>query len=328
MTRGTSATEAEEGGGTPRRGLLLYEAFLALLALLSLFLAVGEERGVLSPRLSARLYGIDCLVWAVFAGDYAWRFHRAEDKRSFILHNWIELLAIIPFHPLAKGLRGLRFLRVLPPAALPRLFSILRLTAYFGRAYRRLRGFLTTNHFHLVLAATVLLVLFGAAAIRYFEESMGLGDALLWSFVTTTTVGYGDLAPRTTGGRIVASLLMVVGIGFLSMLTGAVATYFLRAPAAAPDPLRPGGPRRGTANPHVRAALERLERFEELSPGEVREVCRVLEALKAPGGTDRGEAAGKPDGETEGPASGRGGTPRPDASGPPGTPSGGTETWV
>ena len=51
------------------------------------------------------------------------------------------------------------------------------------------------------------------------------------------------------------------------------------------------------------------ERFEELSPGEVREACRVLEALKAPDGTDRGEA----DAGTEGPAPGRDGAPPPDA---------------
>lgn len=56
---------------------------------------------------------------------------------------------------------------------------------------------------------------------------MDFKDSLWWSFVTTTTVGYGDISPRTGLGRIIATILMLVGIGFLSMLTGTIATFFL-----------------------------------------------------------------------------------------------------
>jgi len=53
------------------------------------------------------------------------------------------------------------------------------------------------------------------------------GDALWWSLVTTTTVGYGDISPESTGGRILAGILMLVGIGFLGMVTGSMATFFV-----------------------------------------------------------------------------------------------------
>ena len=51
-------------------------------------------------------------------------------------------------------------------------------------------------------------------------------DALWWSFVTASTVGYGDISPQTGLGRLIASILMLVGIGTIGMLTGTIATYF------------------------------------------------------------------------------------------------------
>ncbi len=56
---------------------------------------------------------------------------------------------------------------------------------------------------------------------------MTFSDALWWNMVTTTTVGYGDISPETPGGRILAGILMIVGIGFLGMVTGSVATCFV-----------------------------------------------------------------------------------------------------
>ena len=64
--------------------------------------------------------------------------------------------------------------------------------------------------------------------------------------VTVTTVGYGDLYPKTVGGRIVAMVVMLFGIGFLSVLTATVASYFVKSD-------------RGTETETILAALGRLE---------------------------------------------------------------------
>ena len=63
--------------------------------------------------------------------------------------------------------------------------------------------------------------------MTYFE-GMKFQDALWWSFVTTTTVGYGDLSPATSAGRIVASFLMLVGIGLIGSLTSTITSFFLQ----------------------------------------------------------------------------------------------------
>ncbi len=59
-----------------------------------------------------------------------------------------------------------------------------------------------------------------------YAEKMTFLDALWWSFVTCTTVGYGDISPSSMLGRIVAVLLMLFGIGLIGMLTGSITTYF------------------------------------------------------------------------------------------------------
>ncbi len=74
---------------------------------------------------------------------------------------------------------------------------------------------------------TLLILLLGALGLNYFEKSPHLIDALWWSFVTITTVGYGDIAPSTIGGRITGIVVMVFGIGILGMFTATIASAFV-----------------------------------------------------------------------------------------------------
>ena len=73
----------------------------------------------------------------------------------------------------------------------------------------------------------LLLLVVGAAALGIFEKNLGFFDALWWSVVTVTTVGYGDISPVTVGGRIVGVLLMFLGIGFIGILTATLASLFV-----------------------------------------------------------------------------------------------------
>lgn len=74
---------------------------------------------------------------------------------------------------------------------------------------------------------TLLILAFGAVGLNYFEQTPSLLDALWWSFVTITTVGYGDVTPTTLGGRITGVVVMVFGIGLLGMFTATVASIFV-----------------------------------------------------------------------------------------------------
>jgi voltage-gated potassium channel len=76
---------------------------------------------------------------------------------------------------------------------------------------------------------TGLLVIVAGAVISVVDShdfpSIGLG--IWWAITTVTTVGYGDVVPTSVAGRIVASCLMLVGIGFISILTATVASSFV-----------------------------------------------------------------------------------------------------
>ena len=74
---------------------------------------------------------------------------------------------------------------------------------------------------------TLLILVFGALGLHYFEQTPSILDAFWWSFVTITTVGYGDVAPTTLGGRITGVVVMVFGIGLLGMFTATVASIFV-----------------------------------------------------------------------------------------------------
>lgn len=116
---------------------------------------------------------------------------------------------------------------------------------------RRIERILQTRHVFLSLIGTTmgLVLLFGfLITIVDREEFPSLGLALWWAIGTVSTVGYGDIVPEQTSGRIIAALLMVVGLAFLSLITATVASALVA---------RASGP---NIDEEILASLERLER--------------------------------------------------------------------
>ena len=111
----------------------------------------------------------------------------------------------------------------------------------------------------------------GLLAWSLDPEIASPGDGLWWAVVTSTTVGYGDLSPSAPVARVVAVVIMIVGVGTIGMLTGSIATYFTK-PAAAEGP----------ASPQVAFVRDQLDRWDELSPRDRRELAAMLAALSDP----------------------------------------------
>jgi voltage-gated potassium channel len=201
-----------------------YELFmlgLCVFALISMavdtFLPIDQDSRTV-------LQWADTAVCLLFFLDFLHSLWHAENRwRYFITWGWIDLLSSIPTIDVLRWGRAGRILRVF---RLLRGVRATRLVALFILSRRRESAFLA------VTLVTILLVTFSSIAVLQFEDDSnsnikGPSDAIWWSLVTLTTVGYGDRFPVTGEGRLVGVLLMVAGVGLFGTMSGFVASWFL-----------------------------------------------------------------------------------------------------
>jgi len=192
---------------------------LAIVPLIVIPLVVDLSRPVRNTFIA-----LDWLVWAAFVVEYLVRLYLAPHKWLFVRHNLFDLLIVVlPF---------LRPLRVIRSARAARLLRAGRATSFLGRG-----------------------VQVGAVVVREYEHTAAgsnihtFPDALWWAISTTATVG-GDKFPVTAGGRAVAVVLMLFGVGVFGLLAASFASFFV------------GRRAEEEVEPKIDAVLERLSRIE------------------------------------------------------------------
>jgi voltage-gated potassium channel len=200
-----------------------YELFIGALSLLSIFNLVLVL--LVPDTLAAQVVAImDGFLSVIFLGDFLYRLFTSESKSQYFLRQfgWADLLASLPF-PQAKILRLFRVIRV---ARLMRQFGAWNMVTDFVRD--RAGSALLTLFFFIVLVLQ-----FGGMAMYSVESRVPDGnirtafDAIWYTFVTITTVGYGDRYPVSNVGRILGMVIMVAGVGLFGTLTGYLANAFL-----------------------------------------------------------------------------------------------------
>ena len=201
---------------------------IAILALLIVPALVLEEHAS-DPRLREAAYVTNWVVWLAFCGEFGIRW-AARPRWRFLRESWFDLLLIIVSPPFLvpdalQAARGLRVIRIL------RLLRLARAGAVATIGLRLSRHLFGRRKFHYTALVAVAVVLLGALAMFVVERGQNhmvasFGDALWWSVVTATTVGYGDLSPVTTEGRLIAVVLMLTGIGVIGVFTATVASMF------------------------------------------------------------------------------------------------------
>lgn len=202
--------------------------FLNLLIIILSFYVLGslivDTFYTLPSEIAKVLSYVDNVICAVFFIDFVVRYREAENKLEFMKWGWIDLIASIPTLDFMRAGRLLRLIRLI------RVLRAFRSTKHIVQHVfkNKIQGTLTT-----VAIIAVLMLLFSSIAILQFETDPNsniktAGDAIWWSYVTITTVGYGDKYPVTTEGRIIAAILMTVGVGLFGTFTAYVSSWFVK----------------------------------------------------------------------------------------------------
>jgi voltage-gated potassium channel len=164
-------------------------------------------------------------IWAVFLAELTFVLTVAPRKVAALRAHWLDTAIVVLTVPaFGSFLSSLRLVR------LARLLRLMRLGAVVARALQRERALSSEVVFRFVALLTLLIVVVSGAAETLVDsrDFKSVWDGIWWAVVTVTTVGYGDKYPTTIEGRIIAMLVMLIGIGFLSVLTATIASRFVR----------------------------------------------------------------------------------------------------
>ena len=214
----------------------------ALLVIPGLLLAAIVDEN--DPVWSAVGETLDWVIWLGFAGTLVCIFVVVEDRKQALRAHAIDILLVLltpPFVPASwQALRALRVLR------------IARLILAGFRLHRYARHFTRTGVVGPAAITLLVLILSSATAIRLIEpdrvDSMSRG--LWWALSRTTSMGDGGVALATLPARVIETIVAMSGLAFLSLITAAIATIFVRSNASQDKHLP------------VHEILERLERIE------------------------------------------------------------------
>ena len=217
-----------------------FDAALLVVILASVLAVLLESVPEVRLRWGPALVAVEWAITVLFTVEYVLRLVAVRNPlgyaRSF--YGVVDLLAVLPTYvrlllPGAQALLTLRAVRLL------RVFRIFKLSHFLGESQVLARALRASVRKIVVFVAAVLVLVLVLGTAMYLVEGPRHGFtsipiSIYWAIVTMTTVGYGDIAPGTVLGRMLASLVMIIGYGIIAVPTGIVTVEMGRATRTAP----------------------------------------------------------------------------------------------
>lgn len=176
-----------------------------------------EETGALSH---AAARGADWLVWLAFLLETLVLTAQVENKRTYLIGNWLNLLIITAGFPY--------FWQFAPLIGLLRSVRLVLVVALLLRMSKSARKLLSQHKLGTTLIVAFFTMLLSGIIMSRIDPSVGdAWDGMWWAWVTMATVGYGDVVPHTGAGRLFASLVVLFGVVLISLLTANLAAFFI-----------------------------------------------------------------------------------------------------
>lgn len=210
-----------------------FDYFIQVLIILSSISFSIDTLPNLSESFRSGLDVFETVTVIIFSLEYILRLYVSKKPLSYMFsfYGIVDILAILPFY--INIFVDLRFLRVF---RIFRVFRALKLLRY-SKAIKRfnLAFKIVKEEVVLFIIVSIVLIFISSAIIYYFENESqpevfsSIFHSAWWSIVTLTTVGYGDVYPITLGGKIFTFFVLMIGVGFVTVPAGLVATALSKA---------------------------------------------------------------------------------------------------
>ena len=205
-----------------------FDVALLLCIVVSVTAVVLESVASIRAQYGGPLRAAEWLFTILFTVEYVLRLAcvRRPARYAVSFFGIVDLLAIVPTY-LSIFFTGSQSLIVIRALRLLRVFRVFKLAHFIGEAETLRRAMRASSRKIIVFLGTVstMVVILGTAMYLIEGEKSGFSNipqSVYWAIVTMTTVGYGDLAPQTVLGKMLASVVMIVGYGIIAVPTGIV----------------------------------------------------------------------------------------------------------
>lgn len=212
-----------------------FDVLLIACILISVLVAMLSSVPTIHASHGTLLWGAEWFFTVVFTLEYAARLWSVESKWKYAtsFFGMVDLISILPTYamlifPEAQYFIVLRALRVM------RIFRVLKLFKHLEEANRIVTALRASRDKIFVFLFAVMIVVSILGSMVYLVEGEENGftsipKSIYWAIVTLTTVGYGDMAPRTPLGQLLACVMMIIGYGMIAVPTGIVTVELSRA---------------------------------------------------------------------------------------------------
>ena len=211
----------------------LFDVVLLILILISIIFVMLESVAGLDKWIYEWLYYGEWFITIFFTIEYILRIIsiRKPSKYIFSFYGIIDLLSTLPLY-LSFILAGSTYLLTVRALRLLRVFRILKIARFIGESNKLVKAIKDSTPKILVFLFSVLVMCIISGTLMYLIEGEASGFksipvSVYWCIVTLTTVGFGDIAPVTPLGQLLAAIIMILGYGIIAVPTGIVSAEYV-----------------------------------------------------------------------------------------------------
>jgi voltage-gated potassium channel len=222
----------------------IFIKFIYGLIILNVIALILESYKVFKISFSTYFYYFELISVIIFTIEYVLRLWTSDLEKSikgnsfqkrlkfgFSTLGLIDFIAILPFYLPFIFPFDLRIIRILRLFRLLRIFKLGR----YSKSLNTITSVLKSTKSELAITGFVafILLVFSSTIMYYFENEAqpekfaSIGHSFWWAVATLTTVGYGDVFPITTMGKIMSGIIALIGIGFIALPTGIISSAFV-----------------------------------------------------------------------------------------------------